>query len=39
MLDAPNGEKVNLSRRRLQMLEVQHGQAWYDIVTLDESWF
>jgi histone-lysine N-methyltransferase SETMAR len=37
--DARKGERVNLSRRLLRMLEVQRDQAWHDIVTLDESWF
>jgi hypothetical protein len=33
------GQRVNLSRRLLRMLEVQRDRAWHDIVTLDESWF
>jgi hypothetical protein len=37
--DAQKGERVNLFRRPLQMLEVQRNRAWHDIVTLDESWF
>jgi hypothetical protein len=37
--DAQEGERVNLSRRLLSMLEVQRDRAWHDIVTLDESWF
>jgi hypothetical protein len=37
--DAQKGERVNLSRRLLRMLEVQRDRAWHDIVTLDESWF
>jgi hypothetical protein len=37
--DAQKGERVNLSRRLLRMLEVQRDQAWHKIVTLDESWF
>jgi hypothetical protein len=37
--DAQMGERINLSRRLLRMLEVQHDQAWHDIVTLDECWF
>jgi hypothetical protein len=37
--DAPNGERVNPSRRRLRMLEVQRDRAWHDIVTVNESWF
>jgi hypothetical protein len=37
--DAQNGERVNLPRRLLRMLEVQRDRACYDIVTLDESWF
>jgi histone-lysine N-methyltransferase SETMAR len=37
--DALKGERVNLPRRLLRMPEVQRDRAWYDIVTLDESWF
>jgi hypothetical protein len=37
--DSQKGEKANLSRRLLRMLEVQRDRAWQDIVTLDESWF
>jgi hypothetical protein len=37
--DAQKGERVNLSRRLLRMLEVQRDRGWHDIVTLDESWF
>jgi hypothetical protein len=37
--DAQKGERVNLSRRLLRMLEVQRDRACHDIVTLDESWF
>jgi hypothetical protein len=37
--DAQKGERVNLSRRLLRMLEVQHDRVWQDIVTLDECWF
>jgi hypothetical protein len=37
--DVQKGERVNLSRRRLRMLEVRCDRAWYDIVTFDESWF
>jgi hypothetical protein len=37
--DAQKGERVNLSRRLLRMLEVQRDRAWHDIVTLGESWF
>jgi hypothetical protein len=37
--DAQKGERVNLSRRLLRMLEVHCDRAWHDIVTLDESWF
>jgi hypothetical protein len=37
--DARKGERVNLSRRLLRMLEVQRDRAWHDIITLDESWF
>jgi hypothetical protein len=37
--DAPKGERVNLSRRLLRMLEVQRDRAWHDIITLDASWF
>jgi hypothetical protein len=37
--DAQKGERVNLSRQLLRMLEVQCDRAWYDIVTLDESSF
>jgi hypothetical protein len=37
--DAQKGERVNLSRRLLRMLEVQRDRAWHDVVTLDESWF
>jgi hypothetical protein len=32
-------EKANLSRQLLRMLMVQRDRAWYDIITLDESWF
>jgi hypothetical protein len=39
LLDAQKGERVNLSRRLLRMLEVQDDRAWHDIVTLDDSWF
>jgi hypothetical protein len=39
MYDAQKGERVNLSRRPLRMLEVQCDRAWHDIVTLNESWF
>jgi hypothetical protein len=35
--DAPKGERVNLSRLLLRMLEVQRDRAWHDIVTLDQS--
>jgi hypothetical protein len=35
--DAQKGERVNLSRRLLRMLEVQRDRAWHDIVTLDGS--
>jgi hypothetical protein len=47
--DVQKDQRVNLSRRllrmrmqmqmQMQMLEVQRDRAWYDIVTLDESWF
>jgi hypothetical protein len=37
--DAQKGERVNLSRRLLRMLEVRRDRAWHDIVTLDGSWF
>jgi hypothetical protein len=37
--DMQKGERVNLSRRLLRILEVQRDRAWHDIVTLDESWF
>jgi hypothetical protein len=37
--DAQKGERVNLSRRLLRMLEVHRDRAWHHIVTLDESWF
>jgi hypothetical protein len=37
--DAQKGERVNLSRQLLRMLEVQRDRAWHDIVTLDEFWF
>jgi hypothetical protein len=37
LLDAQNGERVNLSRQLLRMLEVQRDRAWHDIVILDES--
>jgi hypothetical protein len=37
--DAQKGERINLSRRLLRMLEVQRDRAWHGIVTLDESWF
>jgi hypothetical protein len=37
--DAQKGERVNLSRRLLRMLEVQRDRTWHDIVTRDESWF
>jgi hypothetical protein len=37
--DAQKGERVNLSRRLLRMLEVQRDRAWHDIVALDEFWF
>jgi hypothetical protein len=37
--DAQKGERVNLSRRLFQMLEVQRDRGWRAIVTLDESWF
>jgi hypothetical protein len=37
--DAQKDERVNLSWRRLRMLEVQRDRACHDIVTLDESWF
>jgi hypothetical protein len=37
--DAQKGKRVNLSRRLVQMPEVQRDRAWHDIVTLDESWF
>jgi hypothetical protein len=33
------GERVNLSRRLLRLLEVQHDRGRDRIVTLDESWF
>jgi hypothetical protein len=31
--------RVDLSRQLLRMLEIRHGRAWYDIVTLGERWF
>jgi hypothetical protein len=37
--DAQKGQRINLSRRLLRMLEVQRDRAWHEIVTLDESWF
>jgi hypothetical protein len=37
--DAQKGERLNLSRRLLRMLEVQRNRAWHDVVTLDKSWF
>jgi hypothetical protein len=37
--DAQKGERANLSRQLLRMLEVQREGAWHDIVTLGESWF
>jgi hypothetical protein len=37
--DAQKGERVNLFRGLLRMLEVQRGREWHDIATLDESWF
>jgi hypothetical protein len=37
--DVQKGERVYLSQRLLRMLEIQRDRAWYDIVTLDESWF
>jgi hypothetical protein len=37
--DAQKGERVNMSRRLLRMLEVQRDRAWHGIATLDESWF
>jgi hypothetical protein len=37
--EAQKGERVNLSRPLLRMLEVQRDRAWHDIVTFDESWF
>jgi hypothetical protein len=37
--DAQKGERVNLSRRLLRMLEVRRDRAEHDIVTLDGSWF
>jgi hypothetical protein len=37
--DVQKGERVNLSRRVLRILEVQHDRVEHDIVTLDESWF
>jgi hypothetical protein len=36
---AEKGERVNLSRRLLRVLEVQRDRAWHDIVTLNECWF
>jgi hypothetical protein len=39
LLDVQKGERVNLSRRLLRILEVQRDRAWHGIVTLDESWF
>jgi hypothetical protein len=33
------GERVNLSRGLLRMLQIQRNRAWHDIVTIDESWF
>jgi hypothetical protein len=35
--DAQKGERVNLCRRLLRMLEVQRDRPWHNIVTLDES--
>jgi hypothetical protein len=37
--DAQKGWRVNLSRRLLQLLEVQRVRAWHDIVIPDEPWF
>jgi hypothetical protein len=37
--DAQKGERVNMSRRLLRMLEVQRDRAWHIIVTFDKSWF
>jgi hypothetical protein len=34
--DSQKGERVNLSRRILGILEVQRDRAWHGIVTLDE---
>jgi hypothetical protein len=39
LCDAQKGERVNLSRRLLRMLEVQRDRAWHDIITLDGSSF
>jgi hypothetical protein len=36
---AQKGERVDLSRRLLRMLEVHRDRAWHDIITLDEPWF
>jgi hypothetical protein len=35
--DGQKGQRVNLSRRLLRMLEVQRDRAWHDVITLDES--
>jgi RNAse (barnase) inhibitor barstar len=36
---AQKAQRVDLSRRLLRMLEVQHDRLWHASVTLDESWF
>jgi hypothetical protein len=36
---AQKGERINLLRRLLGMLEAQRDRAWRDIVTFDELWF
>jgi hypothetical protein len=37
--DAQKGERINMPRRLLRMLEVQRDPAWHDIIILDELWF
>jgi hypothetical protein len=36
---AQKANRVDMSRRLLRMLEVQHGRFWHAIVTLNELWF
>jgi hypothetical protein len=37
--DVQKLQRVDQARLLLRLLQPHHDRAWYDIVTLDESWF